>query len=52
MKLAFLCHPVKYLKGSSRYYREVLGFEEAWQEGDHTVALKLPDSDVQLMLGR
>ncbi|MFJ7639997.1 VOC family protein [Peribacillus sp. NPDC097225] len=50
MKLAFLCHPVKYLKGSSRYYREVLGFEEAWQEGDHTVALKLPGSDVQLML--
>ncbi|MGE7603523.1 VOC family protein [Peribacillus sp. NPDC097675] len=50
MKLAFLCHPVKYLKGSVRYYREVLGFEEAWQEGDHTVALKLPGSDVQLML--
>lgn len=50
MKLAFLCHPVKYLKGSVRYYREVLGFEEAWQEGEHTVALKLPGSDVQLML--
>ncbi len=50
MKLAFLCHPVKDLKESLMYYRDTLGFEEAWREGDHTIALKLPDTDVQLMI--
>ncbi|GAA0381814.1 VOC family protein [Bacillus horti] len=50
MKLVFLYHPVKNLKEALVYYREVLGFEEAWREGDHTIAIHLPDSDVQVML--
>lgn len=50
MKLVFLYHPVKNLKESLTFYREKLGYEEAWREGDHTVALKLPDSEIQLMI--
>ena len=50
MKLAFLCHPVKNVKESLSYYRDTLEFEEAWREGDHTVALNLPGTEVQLMI--
>ncbi|WP_349408529.1 VOC family protein [Pseudalkalibacillus sp. SCS-8] len=51
MKLAFLCHPAKDLKKSLSFYRDVLGFEEAWREGDHTIALHLKkNEEVQLML--
>ncbi len=50
MKLVFLYHPVKNLKESLRHYREVLGFEEAWREGDHTAALKMNDTEVQLLI--
>jgi catechol 2,3-dioxygenase-like lactoylglutathione lyase family enzyme len=50
MKLVFLYQPVKNLKESLTFYREVLGFEEAWREGEHTAALKLPDTDVRLMI--
>ncbi|MDQ0207442.1 VOC family protein [Alkalicoccobacillus murimartini] len=50
MKLLFLSHPVQDLKKALNFYRETLGFEEAWREGDHTVALKLPGTEVQLML--
>lgn len=50
MKLLFLYHPVENLKESLAFYRDVLGFEEAWREGEHTVALKLHDSNVQLMI--
>ncbi|MGG3626619.1 VOC family protein [Bacillus gobiensis] len=51
MKLAFLCHPTQNLKQSLSFYRDVLGFEEAWREGDHTVALKLEkNEEVQLMI--
>ncbi|WP_421385325.1 VOC family protein [Bacillus salacetis] len=50
MKLVFLYHPVANLKESLKYYRETLGFEEAWREGEHTVALSLPDSDVRLLI--
>ena len=50
MKLLFLSHPVQNLKKSLDFYRDTLGFEEAWREGDHTVSLKLPETEVQLML--
>lgn len=51
MKLSFLCHPTKDLKKSLSFYREQLGLEEAWREGDHTVALHLKgNSEVQLMI--
>ena len=50
MKLAFIDYPVKDLKKSIAFYRDTMGFEEAWREGDHTVAFKLPGSEVQLMI--
>lgn len=50
MKLVFMDYPVKDLKESLAFYRDILGFEEAWREGDHTVALKMPGSEVQLMI--
>lgn len=50
MKLEFLYTPVKDLKAALALYRDALGWEEAWREGDSTVSLKLPGTDVQLML--
>jgi catechol 2,3-dioxygenase-like lactoylglutathione lyase family enzyme len=50
MKLEFLFAPTSDLKGSLALYRDALGFTEVWREGDATVALSLPGTDVQLML--
>jgi catechol 2,3-dioxygenase-like lactoylglutathione lyase family enzyme len=50
MKLEFLNLPTRDLQASLALYRDELGWEEAWREGDTTVSLKLPGSDVQLML--
>ncbi|MFT4414301.1 VOC family protein [Fredinandcohnia humi] len=50
MKLLFLYYPVKNVDESLAYYRDVLGFEESWREGEHTAALHLPGTDVRLMI--
>jgi catechol 2,3-dioxygenase-like lactoylglutathione lyase family enzyme len=50
MKLEFLYVPTRDLQASLALYRDELGWEEAWREGDSTVSLKLPGSDIQLML--
>jgi catechol 2,3-dioxygenase-like lactoylglutathione lyase family enzyme len=50
MKLEFLLVPTSDLSGSLALYRDGLGFTEVWREGDTTVALAVPGSDVQLML--
>lgn len=50
MKLGFLYTPTSDLTASLALYRDGLGFTEIWREGDTTVALALPDTDVQLML--
>lgn len=50
VKLIFLYHPVKDLNESLTFYQDTLGFEEAWREGEHTVALSLPGSDVKLLI--
>ena len=50
MKLEFLCVPTSDLKASLALYRDGLGFTESWREGDATVALAVPGSDVQIML--
>jgi catechol 2,3-dioxygenase-like lactoylglutathione lyase family enzyme len=50
MKLEFLLVPTSDLKASLALYRDGLGYTEMWREGDSTVALALPGSDVQLML--
>ena len=50
MKLEFLYAPTRDLPAALALYRDELGWEEAWREGDSTVSLKLPGTDVQLML--
>jgi len=50
MKLSLIYLPVSDLKGALAFYRDVLGFEEAWREGELTAGLAVPGTDVQLML--
>jgi len=50
MKLEFMFIPTSDLTASLGLYRDTLGFTEMWREGDSTVALALPGSDVQIML--
>lgn len=50
MNLEFLFVPTSDLPASLALYRDGLGFVEQWREGETTVALSLPGSDVQLML--
>ena len=50
MKLVFLYHPVDDLMDSLSYYRDTLGFEEAWREGEQEIALQLLGSDVKLLI--
>jgi catechol 2,3-dioxygenase-like lactoylglutathione lyase family enzyme len=50
MKLVFLYHPVKDLPAALAFYRDELGWDEAWRMGEETVAMKIPGSDVEVML--
>jgi hypothetical protein len=50
MKLEFLNVPARSLPAALALYRDELGWEEAWREGKSTVSLKLPGTNVQLML--
>lgn len=50
MKLEFLFVPTSDLKASLALYRDSLGFTERWREGDETVALAIPGTEVQIML--
>ena len=50
MKLEFLFVPTSDLNASLALYRDGLGFTEVWREGDATVALAMPGTDVQIML--
>ena len=50
MKLEFLLVPTRDLKAALALYRDGLGLQEAWREGDSTVSLAVPGSEVQLML--
>jgi predicted enzyme related to lactoylglutathione lyase len=50
MKLTFVYAPVRDLGQALAFHRDVLGWEEAWREGDTTVAFKLPDTDVEYMI--
>lgn len=50
MKLEFLLIPTSNMSASLSLYRDSLGFTEVWREGDSTVALSLPGSDLQVML--
>lgn len=50
MRLEFCYLPTKDLAASLRLYRETLGFDELWREGDDTVGLAVPGTDVALMV--
>jgi len=50
MKLEFLLAPTSDLAASLALYRDAFGAEEVWREGDTTVSLGMPGTDVQLML--
>jgi catechol 2,3-dioxygenase-like lactoylglutathione lyase family enzyme len=50
MKLTFLYQQAVDLGAAVAFYRDRLGFEEAWREGADTVAFWLPDRTAQIML--
>lgn len=50
MKLTYLYVSVPDLKPALAFYRDELGLEEAWREGESTVAFQLPNSPLQLMV--
>ena len=47
---SFIIMPVHDLKSALTFYRDQLGLIEAWREGEDTVAFKLPNTDVQLLV--
>jgi predicted enzyme related to lactoylglutathione lyase len=50
VKLQYLCHPVEDIQAAVSFYRDVLGWKEAWRAGDFTVGLEIPGNSVQLVL--
>jgi predicted enzyme related to lactoylglutathione lyase len=50
MQLTFAYLPVRDLGAALPFYRDMLGWEEAWREGTTTVAFQLPGTEVQVML--
>lgn len=50
MKLTFVYLPVADIKEALALYRDRLGFEESWREGDLTVGLTMPGTDIQMMI--
>jgi catechol 2,3-dioxygenase-like lactoylglutathione lyase family enzyme len=50
MELSFLYVPVPDLPEAVAFYRDVVGLDEAWREGETTVAFRLPGSEVELMV--
>ncbi len=50
MRLEFLYLPVEDVGAALALYRDHLGFAEAWREGELTVALELPGTDVRLII--
>lgn len=50
MKLELVWTPTGNIKESARFYRDVLGWEEAWREGETTMAFRMPGTEIQLMV--
>jgi catechol 2,3-dioxygenase-like lactoylglutathione lyase family enzyme len=50
MRLEFIYLPVPDLQGALALYRDKLGFDELWREGDATAGLALPGSEAGLMV--
>ncbi len=52
LPIAFIYLPTRDLDASLHLFRDVLGHDELWREGDDTVGLAVPGSEVALMLDR
>ena len=50
MKFTFLYQPVEDHLAAVAFHRDELELDEAWREGDDTVAFWLPDRSAQIML--
>ena len=50
MKLTFLYTPAQDLAAGVAFYRDSLGLQEAWRDGEITVAFWSPDRSVQVMV--
>lgn len=50
MRLEFIYLPTRDLPGALALYRDALGFDELWREGELTVGLEIPGSETALML--
>jgi catechol 2,3-dioxygenase-like lactoylglutathione lyase family enzyme len=50
MRLDFCYLPTSDLAASLRLYRDQLGFDELWREGDTTVGLAIPGNEAALMI--
>lgn len=51
MRLAFTYNPVPDVGQALSFYRDTLGWTEAWRQGDSTIAFTIPGTDVQFMVG-
>ena len=49
-KLSIIYVPVRDLKSALKFYRDQLGLEESWREGESTVAFKLSGTEIELMV--
>ncbi len=49
-KMSLVYLPVHDMKKALAFYRDQLGLDESWREGDGTVAFKLPGTEVELMI--
>lgn len=49
-KLTYFYLPVPDLQAARTFYRDQLGLEEAWREGETTCAFSLPGTTIRLML--
>jgi predicted enzyme related to lactoylglutathione lyase len=52
MKLHFIYQPAEDFKASLAFYRDTLGWEEAWREGESTAAFRIPGNEVQILLDK
>jgi predicted enzyme related to lactoylglutathione lyase len=50
MKLTFIYAPAEDLSTTVAFYRNTLGWSEAWREGDDTVVFHIPGSESQVMV--
>lgn len=51
-KLTYIYLPVLDLPAARTFYRDKLGLEESWREGELTCAFALPGTTIQLLLNQ